>query len=916
MSKLRNRFSRFRMRIFVEGKLREFEKRQSPSLLENADLLTVALALVEVSRVERPIDLAGLMVAGQYFWARHTALSPSDRRDFEFAVSIFNLVAQGDVSRVPPDALPFLEIPERRTSETESHAATQRGTGWLRRAEQNGDIEAAEKAAEEFRLAVRSAEKPHQAAQSFNNLGIAWRVKFDLTGNVEHLNEAIEATRHGVDLFEADHPLRGAAVNSLGALLMLRARCTREPSELDAAILLLREAREAIEPEGDCVPPNLSNLAMALLDRFQRDRNRHDLDEAIALLRQARRLIPANDPSQLTVESNLATALFARYKHTVPEVADLDEAISLLRSALARTATTDSRRHKIVINASNILLTRFRLRGNPDDALLAERLLRETMAGLEFEDQRYGEVASHLSGAVALLEEASQSPDPHGRAAVRAAVPAAPRTPQALLTWAYANADSGRAADSIRELKRVAYSATASIADRIEVSIVWAHITTASDPAEALTAYTMALELLPQLAIRQAADLSRMHVIGEYNGIPSEAASLALELGQRQTAVEILEQGRALWWMLNTGTDVDSPVADSLPQRPTFDELRMAASEGPVIILNAGTRRCDALIVTVDDLIVVPLDVSLLDLRDRTIEFALLWSTDVVDPPHRDRRFEREVTDALEWLTRHIVEPVIAQLRTADLIAGHDHRVWWCPTGVFAMWPWHACALDDMVSSYAPTLRALLDARKRVPRASVSPHLLSVGVADSPELRPLPNAEAEAQEVAGYFAGTPTVLLGAQASRARVLAELPHAAWFHVACHARQFYRNPLDGGLELSDVRLTVADLMNSTITSGELAFLSACETAQATFGMSDELLTVAMALHQAGFPSVVATGWMIDDADALVVSRSVYQNLTATGRPDGGCAALAVHRETQRLRAVYPRQPSAWAAYLHIGI
>jgi CHAT domain-containing protein len=84
----------------------------------------------------------------------------------------------------------------------------------------------------------------------------------------------------------------------------------------------------------------------------------------------------------------------------------------------------------------------------------------------------------------------------------------------------------------------------------------------------------------------------------------------------------------------------------------------------------------------------------------------------------------------------------------------------------------------------------------------------------------------------------------------------------------------------------------------------------------MNDELLTVAMALHHVGYPSVIATTWMIDDADALDVAYTVYGYLVASGRPNGGRAALAIHHETRRLRDCYPRQPSAWAAYLHIGL
>jgi CHAT domain-containing protein len=83
----------------------------------------------------------------------------------------------------------------------------------------------------------------------------------------------------------------------------------------------------------------------------------------------------------------------------------------------------------------------------------------------------------------------------------------------------------------------------------------------------------------------------------------------------------------------------------------------------------------------------------------------------------------------------------------------------------------------------------------------------------------------------------------------------------------------------------------------------------------MTDELITIAMALHQAGFPSIVATGWVIDDEDAREVADLIYGELFALGRPDGDAAARAVHRITMMLRDRYPHRPSMWAGYLHIG-
>jgi hypothetical protein len=168
------------------------------------------------------------------------------------------MVSLHDVGRVPAEAVPYLRtIDGRPPSEDEAQAAHERGVRWMRRAETTSDTGAAENAVQELVTAVRLAEgRPRQQAQFLNNLGYAWRVRFDLSGELEHLTQAIEATRRGVDLFAPDDPQRGVALNSLGGLLFARAQRLGDPGELDAAIVTLREARDNIEPGSNCAPPS------------------------------------------------------------------------------------------------------------------------------------------------------------------------------------------------------------------------------------------------------------------------------------------------------------------------------------------------------------------------------------------------------------------------------------------------------------------------------------------------------------------------------------------------------------------------------------------------------------------------------------------------------------------------------------
>ena len=939
-------FARLKRRMIV-GKLSDFRKTGDPSILRDPSVFAAAVRLGRASRDASPQDVAGLVLSGQYFLARYVNLYPADKQDLDVAVEIFAIVARHDPNQVPAEIVDLAAKAKSATRASQTpqpkpalsntvadaaKAANDRGTRAIRQAEADSDRFGTELAINELSDAVRLAEDdpPVQAAY-LNNLSYAWSVKFDLTGHLADLDEAITVTRRSLAILPPDHPSRGVVLNGLGAMLLTRSERGGDSGDLDSSVEALREARDAMDPASHCAPANLSNLGAALLDLFNRDRRRPDLDEAITILRQALELFPGDAPGRSAAETNLANALLERSHHGSTPVPDLDEAISLLRAAFSRLGPTDIARPRVAVNLSNGLRRRYRLAADPADALDAARVLRDAMAVLSPADHWHGVLAAQLSDAAALLSEGHESsgpgvprasrapaapgPRPDGpdsldaetlRAQVREAIPDRPPSTGDLVSWAYANADAGRAAGSIRELRKAAFSADASVMQQLNAANAWARIASATDPAQALTAYRTALARVPELGGEHLDAKSRVMAFAEFNGLASEAAALAVELGNLEEAVGLLEENRNLWRAVAAGS---TGSAEHASGRPDPAALRAAAADGPVVILNPATRRNDALIVTRDDIMAVPFDVPILDLRERVSDFGA-WASEV----HLDH-FDHVLLDTLSWMTEAVTAPVLEQLR----ISGSERRLWWCPASMLSVLPWHATALDDVVSSYTPSLRSLLAARSardkhRAPVAE-PPRVLSVGVAQALGLDPLPQAAGEANEVATYFRGEPTVLLDAEATRDRVLAQIPQASWLHLACHASQSFYDPLDGFIALSDGQITVADLMMLSVPDGEFAFLAACETSQVNGRTTDETITVATALHEAGYRSVIATGWTIGDAIAQRVTRLVYQDITGA-RPDASRAALALHRAARRLRADWPQEPSAWAAYMHIGV
>jgi CHAT domain-containing protein len=301
----------------------------------------------------------------------------------------------------------------------------------------------------------------------------------------------------------------------------------------------------------------------------------------------------------------------------------------------------------------------------------------------------------------------------------------------------------------------------------------------------------------------------------------------------------------------------------------------------------------------------------------------------------------------LEWLWNAVAAPVLDHL-------GHDAppppgrpwpRVWWCPTGPLTLLPLHAAGyhdlddepagrtvLDRVVSSYTPTLDALI--RTRQPPAghtATTQRLLLVAMPHTPaspgvdRLPDLPGVDAEARVVEQFLhdqhAPAPTVRIGHQATQEAILADLPGHAYVHFACHGGQRLDQPSASALYLHNGPLTVVDVARLRLAHAELAFLSACQTAIGGIELLDESIHLAAALQLAGYRHVIGTLWTIADQPSPEITHNVYRKLA---RPAGGNTgtrfdltdtAHALHAAVRRLREDYPGKPMIWAPYLHFG-
>jgi hypothetical protein len=371
-----------------------------------------------------------------------------------------------------------------------------------------------------------------------------------------------------------------------------------------------------------------------------------------------------------------------------------------------------------------------------------------------------------------------------------------------------------------------------------------------------------------------------------------------------------------------------------LPSR--FGNLLPAADRGPIVLVNVSDIRSDALVLRHDAVTVVPLPrLTKQNVKDRFANlFADLKMAKMADIPDEWRRaLEESVSNSLAWLWDSVAGPVLDRLGITNRPESSEdwQRIWWCPSGLLTVLPLHAAGhhdtrfdsvpqtvMDRVISSYTPTVGALLHSRRQADNSEQfhsHGQVIVVAMPRTPAATDLPGARDEAALLKDLFGEQATVLEGMHCTHGIVQAALPHFPWAHFACHGANELADPSASHLLLYDHQqrpLTAFDIVHLRLRHAELAFLSACSTAR-TGRRPDEVIHLASAFHLAGYRHVIATLWPIADRPAIQVATQVYKELAADQNLDKSAAAL--QHAARRLRAILPNRPSIWAAHIHHG-
>ncbi|WP_190015373.1 CHAT domain-containing protein [Streptomyces lucensis] len=776
---------------------------------------------------------------------------------------------------------------------------------------------------------------------------------FQRDGDLHTLDLAVRSLRAAAYGAPDDDPHRAAHLTNLATALSLRGQRTGRAEDTEEAFEAQFEAVEITPPGHPDAPSRLINLAGALGTRSGDPAAGEDgRDLVVGLLEDVLPHVPEGHPNRPGCLIFLVHALGERFAHS-GDPADLARSVEVGRQALAE--------------------------GLSGGGYLEPDLLRVFARSLRAYAEHFAAPAA-LSEAVEVLRGVEQSlPGDHPDRTETLSM-------LGFALWDRFKAggrteDRHRAAEALSEASRVP---TAPARSRTLAAAAAGTIAADSgDFARATDLFALALDQLELTAWRGLGRPDRESLISDFPDLVTNAAASAVRAGRPERAVELLEQGRGilLAQALETRADdqalrarapdladrlgeilleldrlPDSPYATAswsaqdrrranerrgelarrreeilaairaLPRLagflrpPSFTSLREAAEHGPVVLLIASRYGCRALVLTGAGVRALPLGTDHRQVAERTLAFLR-----AVGPGGSPLAAHTVVVDTLAWLWEAVAEPVLQALGHTGA-AGPDAdppRLWWCPTGLFTLFPLHAAervgpgtgrqaVLDRVVSSYTPTLRALLHAREHSPRP-LTPDSggLVVSMPSTPDLPDLPAAGHEAQLLHLRYPDA-RLLTGPAATIPAVLEALGHCSWAHFACHGTQDLARPSNGALHLHDGPLTLRDIADLRLPRARFAFLSACETSRGGMVLADEALSLAATLQIAGFRDVVGTLWPIDDGYAREVADLVYENLA---RPDTPDPAAALHAAIAAVRSRHPDAVLVWAPYAHVG-
>ncbi|KAJ6563067.1 CHAT domain-containing protein [Mycena vulgaris] len=680
-----------------------------------------------------------------------------------------------------------------------------------------------------------------------NNLGGSLFRCFEHCGDLADLNWTVSFQQDAVRLTPAGHPEKLARLSNLGYCLLTRFVCLGDLDDLNRSVVSSEDAVNLTTDKNPSMPWMLNNLGNSLAIRFERLGCLDDLKRSVAMHQDAVNLTPDGNPDKPSILSFLGVSFSILFQH-VGDIADLNTSIMLQEAAVRLTPEGHPGKLSWLNNLGKSLFIRFESLSDLDDlnrsVLLQENVVHLTPEGHpdkpscmsnlgDFFIAHFKHLGNRSDLQKSVLDYSSAARSTTGSTHIRfpaATMWAGVEDPPACLDVYHV---------ALGLLPELAWFGL-SISDR-HYLLLKAGKVVREAVAAALTSYDLqqAMEWLKQgrsviwgqlLSLRSPVDTLKQRHPDLANKLCSLSISwrprvLVQVLWKRRNLApsrrSSLFHSRHMKMQMSQASEADTVTAkilegfERLLLPKTISELSPAAQQDPVIILNMRKNRCDALILVprcVDNKV---MHIALPDFKPEDAE-ELSKSFQTLVPSsarndrlsgHREGRLlpGDEFAHILSELWHRLVKPVLD-----GLVITVSHRIWWCPTGPLTFLPIHAAGLygkddtfgsklsDYVISSYTPSLNALIEGFRPQSESKMESQLLAVAQPSAARQSYIPGTQEELDHIQRLATGKFPVLRldGTMATLDSVQQGMRDSSWVHFACHGVQETSEPTESAL------------------------------------------------------------------------------------------------------------------------
>ncbi|KAK2596782.1 hypothetical protein QQS21_006110 [Conoideocrella luteorostrata] len=534
--------------------------------------------------------------------------------------------------------------------------------------------------------AVDAAPEGHPGRPGcLGNLACQLNHKHRATGDTAYLNQAILVEQELIDLLPENYPDRAVYLGNLGSSLLRRYKSIRAIADLEDAIWYAREAITVLPSTNRLEQAKyLNHLGTRLCDLFKRTGEKSDLEEAIQATRDAIRITPKDHLSRAAYHTILGYQL--RDKFTITgAIGDLDEAIEALKTSIQMTPDEN---HVQVANFHNLGLQfgdRYRASGKTADLTMAIQFIEKSVE-MGPRDDPYRAVYL-ISLGIQLQYRCKMALERDDLIKSISSFQTALDQPNALVQY--------RALAGMYLMH--AYAAL-------------------PDWEKAYSTACMAVHLASRSTARSLEAPDKQYILAQNAGLGSDAAAMALHAGRVPLdALDLLEEGRGVLatsledmrvdivdlrsshpslaeqfsrlrarldqplarsyistvanqtiqssQRYQDGKDMDAVIEEIRKNKgferflraPSEGDMRRAAGDGPIVVINVSKHRCDAILVEEKEIQLLPLP----DLLSQEIE-------------ERARQGSLDRPKVLEWLWDAIASPVLMALKLEQPCSGDD----------------------------------------------------------------------------------------------------------------------------------------------------------------------------------------------------------------------------------------------------